>query len=88
MSRWLTALLLMLGLMIQPAVADDEENDEEKAPTTQEAKVETDKAKGSPILRLAELRLDEYVIAARAMNLPLPGPQRVSVMSVQLTACS
>jgi len=30
----------------------------------------------SPILRLAELRLDEYVVPARMINLPLPGRTR------------
>lgn len=78
---WL--LLLGLSLPIAPTVrADDEERDEAKS-VADDKKSDEDKksddekkdeaCKEDPVLRLAELRLDEYTVPARAINLPIPG---------------
>lgn len=62
-------MLLMLGLgLALPVLASDGEKKKE-AGTDKDQKTE----KASPIQRLAELRIDEYVVPARMINLPLPG---------------
>lgn len=76
------AWLLLLGLCVplSPTVrADDEERDESKSvaddnKSDDESKDEAKKE--DPVLRLAELRLDEYTVPARAINLPIPGRTR------------
>lgn len=72
---------LILGLFAAPLAADEEESqtgDEQKALAEEKDKA-GDKEKApaeSPIKRLVELRLDEFVVPARAINIPLPGRTR------------
>ena len=69
MKAWKVSLMLVLGLIL-PARALDEDKGKEPGDAAKTAeKIE----KECPIPRLAELRLDEYVVAARLINLPLPG---------------
>lgn len=74
MKRWAILLIVVLGLVLPARAADESENEQKKTDTevasTQEKKEE------SPILRMAELRLDEYVVPARMINLPVPGKTR------------
>ncbi len=74
MKRWITSLIVALGLAF-PALATDEAKDKEKKGPA-ESSAESAAEKESPILRLAELRLDEFVVAARMINLPIPGKTR------------
>jgi len=75
----LTGLAPGLGL----AVRDYRDEDDEKEATVSDEEKDKDKEDGkeekkedakpeSPIKRLAELRIDEFVVPARAINLPLP----------------
>jgi protease-4 len=64
--------MLMLAVSI-PAALADEKNQSEK-PEGDSAKKE--KKEESPIPRLAEMRIDEFVVAARTINLPIPGRTR------------
>jgi protease-4 len=67
--------MLVLGLLFSPVRADEPE--EKAAGETPGAKsLAEGEIKPSPIPRLAELRIDETVIAARAINLPIPGRTR------------
>lgn len=76
------AWLLLLGLSVplSPTVrADDEERDESKSVADDKKSDDESKdeaKKEDPVLRLAELRLDEYTVPARAINLPIPGRTR------------
>ena len=63
---WMLALLL-----IGPALALDEGKPDTKAEKAAASKDAGDEV--SPIPRLAEVRIDEYVVPARMINLPLPG---------------
>ncbi len=67
MKSYITLLTLMMAAWPAAAIAED------KAPPD---KAKTDAVKEDPIQRLAELRIDEYVVPARAINLPLPGKMR------------
>jgi len=69
MKRWATIWILALGLVI-PAYGLDEDKGDKSAEEKVEAKAENTE---SPIPRLAELRLDQYLVPARMINLPLPG---------------
>ncbi len=76
MTRRGIVWVLLLGLAM-PAYGLDEKKDKgaKKGVTAAEkvdAKVKK-KKKESPILRLAELRLDQHLVPARMINLPLPG---------------
>jgi len=75
MKPWALCCMLVLGLFLSPVLADEPEEKaaEEKPAATQLAEGEI---QASPIPRLAELRIDETVIAARAINLPIPGRTR------------
>jgi len=75
MQRWITSFIVVLGLLTSPALAADEAKDEEKKSTT-EPSAEPAAEEESPIPRLAELRLDEFVVTARMINLPIPGKTR------------
>ena len=72
MKRWVISLILVPA-MVFPAVAGEDKKGDEKNATVEVAK-QTDE---SPIQRLAELRLDEYVVPARMINLPIPGKTRM-----------
>ena len=68
MKAWAWSMILALGLMLPgPVLADEAE------PAQDAAQEQKQEQKVSPIPRLAELRLDEYLVAARMINLPLPG---------------
>ncbi|UCG16299.1 MAG: signal peptide peptidase SppA [Phycisphaerales bacterium] len=67
MKAWTLSIVAVLGMLLQP-VAADEVTPDDKAKAEEQAK----EAKPSPIPRLAELRIDEHVVAARMINLPLP----------------
>ncbi|MBU0717132.1 MAG: signal peptide peptidase SppA [Planctomycetes bacterium] len=75
MKRWLTSMLVVL-FMVFPAIAGEEKKDDGQAVAEDAAKKVDDGEKESPILRLAEMRLDEYVVPARMINLPIPGKTR------------
>ncbi|MCP4592893.1 MAG: signal peptide peptidase SppA [bacterium] len=64
--------LLILGLAAPFPVAAGE-NGEGKDLDAQKADADEEQ---SPILRLAELRIDQFVVPARMFNLPLPGKTR------------
>ncbi|MCH8147373.1 MAG: signal peptide peptidase SppA [Planctomycetes bacterium] len=76
MTRRGIVWVLLLGLAM-PAYGLDEKKDEgAKKGTAAAEKVDAkdkEKKKESPILRLAELRLDQHLVPARMINLPLPG---------------
>ncbi len=62
--------------------ADDKskssEKDDERAPDRAKADEKGKEKKASPIKRLVEIRLDEFLVPARAINVPLPGKVRTS----------
>ncbi len=72
MKRWMTTWLLMLAVSI-PAALADEKNQAEK---TEGESAKKEEKEQSPIPRLAEMRIDEFVVAARTINLPIPGKTR------------
>ena len=86
-SRWrMPALWIVAALAVgawpETARARDDANDS-KPNTSKDDDGEKSKKKDesnakdkSPIKRLAELRIDEYVVPARMINLPLPGRTR------------
>ena len=78
MKNWMTTWLLLLAVLVPGAVAEDKDKGRPEGKQAEETKVEDakDAEKESPIPRLAEMRIDEYVVAARAINLPLPGKTR------------
>lgn len=70
MKSYIAMLGLILGAAFPGgALAEKTPDNTKDSPKTVEEKVD-------PIPRLAELRIDEYVVAARAINLPLPGKIR------------
>jgi len=70
MKRWALVLAGMsLGALLAAPLRAGADGDEDKKSAVKEAKAETE----SPVRRLAELRLDEHVVPARMINLPLPG---------------
>jgi len=85
MKHWPLSLLLLFALAL-PTVALEDEDPAKPAPAQEAATAEKDKAadtdekkdeaKLSPIPKLAELRIDEYTVAARMVNIPLPGRTR------------
>ncbi len=75
MKRWVVCSIVVLGVMF-PALAADEKKDEKKEGAAEVAKKVEKQEEESPILRMAELRLDEYVVPARMINLPIPGKTR------------
>ena len=74
MNTWTTTWLLTLATLV-PAWAADRDDGRSEKKDTADAKSE-DKEKESPIQRLAEMRIDEFVVPARLINLPLPGKTR------------
>jgi len=74
MKAWVMSYLLALGLAL-PALGLDEEKGKEK-PAAAEPAQPAEESKESPIPRLAELRIDEFVVPARLINMPLPGKTR------------
>ncbi len=68
MKAWAIALMLMASLVAPPALAEKEDSDVKEA-VEEEGKVNL-------IPRLAELRIDDKVVAARMINLPFPGRTR------------
>jgi protease-4 len=76
MKRWLICSVVVLGVIFPALAADEDTKDskkEEAAAVTTKAETQEEE---SPILRMAELRLDEYVVPARMINLPIPGKTR------------
>ncbi len=69
MSSWTKCGILALALLASVAIADVQTAQAETTAPNEQAQAET----VNPIPRLAELRLDEYLVPARALNLPLPG---------------
>lgn len=84
MRTWKWSLILMLsaGLAVQSAglraeePQDDEEAAEEAVEEQTAEEPKEQKAEETPIKRLVELKLDEFVVPARQINLPLPGRTR------------
>ncbi len=74
MRHWATSLLLTLVVAF-PALAEEGKADQSTDKQATEAKLQA-KATESPIQQLAELRIDEFVVPARVVNLPLPGRTR------------
>ena len=74
MKKWLLMLMLSVGTAL-PAQAIDEDESPEGDETTISTK-DKDKEKRSPILRMVEMRLDEFVVPARMISIPLPGRTR------------
>ena len=72
--RW----MLMFGLVVpaQALAEDQDQKKEAEAKTEKVADKDKDKDKESPIQRLAEMRIDQFVVPARMINLPLPGKTR------------
>lgn len=70
----------VLGLMAPvQGLANDEEPagaSEAQAQKTEDAKKAEEKTAESPIQRLAEMRIDQFVVPARMINLPIPGRTR------------
>ena len=73
MKRRAVFSIVVLGVAF-PVLAADEKKDQTDSATQPAQK--TEQKKESPILRLAELRLDEFVVPARMINLPIPGKTR------------
>ena len=74
MRHWATSLLLMLVVAF-PALAEEGMGNQDADKETTESKLAAKPAE-SPISQLAELRIDEFVVPARVVNLPLPGRTR------------
>lgn len=72
MKPWMLALTTLLFWAAAPALAD-KNADAGDAETEVEKTTENEPP---PIKRLVELRLDEYLVPARMINLPLPGRTR------------
>ncbi|MCK4659426.1 MAG: signal peptide peptidase SppA [Phycisphaerae bacterium] len=71
-----TLWVLILGLVMpMPALAGDKDTAKD-AETKTKKDAKKKKKKESPILRLAEMRIDEFLVPARMINLPLPGRTR------------
>ncbi len=72
-----TLWMLTLGLCLTcPAYGDDPGAKQKSTSESKPVQVEETKADNveeSPIQRLAELRIDEFVVPARMINIPLPG---------------
>lgn len=67
MKVWLTTLALVVGTTVPVSALDEGKS------VADQAGKQADEKKESPIPRLAELRIDEYVVPARILNMPLPG---------------
>jgi len=65
---------MMLAIAVPPAAAD--EKDDGRSEKDAKPAAEEKKADETPIQRLAEMRIDEFVVPARMLNLPLPGKTR------------
>lgn len=74
MNKWLVILMLSFGTSL-PAQAIDEDESHEGDETTISTK-DKDKETKSPILRMVEMRIDEFVVPARMISIPLPGRTR------------
>lgn len=76
MRNSIRSLLLAFGLLaVLPtarAIASDDPKTEAKAEKKGDTK-DAKKADVDPVKRLVEMRLDAFVVAAKAINLPLPG---------------
>ena len=74
---WLLALAFMGSVVsADESTPKDKPRDEDKSTVTVRvdvASAEDDEESEDPILRLVEVRLDEHVVPARMINLPLPG---------------
>ncbi len=60
----------------QKSLAEEKDKDKEKSKDKDADKSKEKSDAESPIKRLVEMKLDEYVVPARAINLPLPGRTR------------
>ncbi|MGD2108525.1 MAG: signal peptide peptidase SppA [Phycisphaerae bacterium] len=74
MKVWAILGMFAMGVVLPLRAAD--EADTNKTGESTESKADAEKKQESPIQRLAELRLDENVVAARMINLPVPGKTR------------
>ena len=72
MRRWVT-MFVLASCSIQPVMTIAQDENGEQGDATATAKSEDQTESESPIKRLAELRIDEFVVPARMINLPLPG---------------
>ncbi|MCO6436130.1 MAG: signal peptide peptidase SppA [Phycisphaerae bacterium] len=63
--------LVLLGFVAAPAYAVENEKKPDSSASSNEAA--NGEEQESPIQRLVEVRIDEYVVPARAINIPLPG---------------
>ncbi len=69
---------LAIGLAYPALGSDDKRPEDGRTEKTENASKDKKdgKEKESPILRMAEMRIDEYVVPARMINLPIPGKTR------------
>jgi ClpP class serine protease len=74
MKSWASILTLLLAMSAPAAIVLGDDPKEARADESAEKeKPKESSKKESPIRGLAELRLDQFVVPARAINLPLPG---------------
>lgn len=72
------AAMFLMSSFAMPSFADEPKKGEEKKSTTKPAEDKSAAAKDkekkpSPIQRLVEIKMDMFVVPARALNIPLPG---------------
>ncbi|MCH7719518.1 MAG: signal peptide peptidase SppA [Planctomycetes bacterium] len=76
MNKWLVILMLSFGTSLPVQAIDEDEPQEGDETTISTKDKDKDKEKKSPILRMVEMRIDEYVVPARMISVPLPGRTR------------
>ena len=76
MNKWLVMLMLSFGTSLPVQAIDEDESHEGDETTISTKDKEKDKEKKSPILRMVEMRIDEFVVPARMISIPLPGRTR------------
>lgn len=78
MKRFTWAWLLILTLAAPPVWADESDADDKDQEEVAELATDEQEAEEeeSPIKRLAEVRIDQFVVPARTINIPLPGRTR------------
>lgn len=65
--------LVMLGLLAVPAMAVENEKKPESTTSAAASDTKASEERESPIQRLIEVRIDENIVPARMINIPLPG---------------
>lgn len=73
-----TMCLMILTALAAPAKADEPKADDKSSAKAAVEKVVQEAAKVDPVKRLIEIRIDPFLVPARAINVPLPGRVRTA----------